>query len=69
MGRNVMSACHECEEKVFHYRGRENDTILPFYKAHSRCMVHNPNNVVTLDDQYQEEDWMHDDSNYTEWQP
>jgi hypothetical protein len=66
MGMNLMSACHKCKEKVFHYRRKENLTMMPFYKAHAGCMRENKTNVVTLDDQYQYEDWMDDESDYSE---
>lgn len=65
MGMNVQSACHRCKEKVFHFRGRENESILPFYRAHRKCMDIHPDNVVTKDDQYQSEDWMDEDSDYS----
>lgn len=64
MGLNIHSACHKCKEKVFHYRNKEGDTIMPFYRRHEGCMREDRNNVVTLDDQYQEEHWMSDNSEY-----
>ena len=66
MGMNVQSACHKCKEKVFHFRGNESDTIMPFYRKHRSCMDELASNVVTLEDQYQYEDWMDDDSEYVE---
>jgi hypothetical protein len=66
MGMNLQSACHKCKEKVFHYRRKEHKTIIPFYKAHSDCMRENKDNVVTLEDQVQWEDWMDDNSGYEE---
>lgn len=60
MGMNLRSGCHKCKEKAFHFRGQESETILPFYRAHSDCMKEDSSNVVTLEDQYQWEDWMSD---------
>jgi hypothetical protein len=61
MGLNLRTCCHRCKQKVFHLRGKENKTLLPFYKKHSKCMNISPSNVETLEDQYQEADWMRDD--------
>lgn len=58
MGMNLQSCCHRCKVRVFHYRGRENETLLPFYRKHYFCMVLNPKNIETLEDQIQEESWM-----------
>lgn len=60
MGLNLISCCHLCKVKQFHFRKRENETLLPFYKNHYICMRANPNNVETKEDQIQEEDWMID---------
>ena len=60
MGINIISCCHKCKVKVFHFRRKENMTIIPFYRNHQQCMRENPNNVETKDDQMQEEDWMED---------
>lgn len=60
MGLNLMSACHLHKTKVFHFRKKESDTMMPFYYKHADCMEKNPDNVETLDDQYQEQDWMAD---------
>lgn len=66
MGMNLQSCCHKCKEKIFHYRGRENETMLPFYRKHYSCMQESPDNIETKEDQIQEEDWMHDDGGYIE---
>jgi hypothetical protein len=58
MGINIMSCCHKCRVKVFHYRRKENKTIIPFYYKHRNCLQEDPNNIETLDDQLQEKDWM-----------
>lgn len=59
MGLNVISCCHKCKVQMFHHRGRENETILPFYSKHYTCIRENPNNVETKEDQLQEQSWMH----------
>lgn len=64
MGMNLRTCCHKCKVQVFHYRRKENETILPFYKEHYNCMRENPKNIETLEDQVQEKDWMGDDSGY-----
>ncbi len=58
MGRNLISCCHKCKEQCYHFRGEEQETILPFYIRHTECMRIDYNNVETLDDQLQERDWM-----------
>ncbi len=58
MGMNLRSACHRCREQVFHFRGEEQKTLIPFYKRHEKCMEINPNYVETLEDELQEKDWM-----------
>ena len=58
MGMNLQSCCHRCKVKRFHYRGRENETLLPFYAKHHDCMRLNPGNLETLEDQLQEANWM-----------
>jgi acetyl-CoA carboxylase beta subunit len=58
MGINLISGCHKCRKKVFHFRMEENKTLIPFYDLHYKCMSENILNVVTLEDQIQEEDWM-----------
>ena len=60
MGMNLQSCCHRCGVKKFHFRGQEQETILPFYKKHYECMRKYKGNVETLEDQIQEEDWMSD---------
>jgi len=67
MGMNLQSACHKCKEKVFHFRNKEGETIMPFYYRHKKCMSENRTNVVTLDDQYQDEPWMDDRSDYVDF--
>jgi len=66
MGMNLQSGCHKCKEKVFHFRGKENETILPFYKKHRRCMDENKDNLETLEDQSQWAEWMDE---YSETNP
>lgn len=61
---NLQSCCHKCKVKRFHFRGRENETMLPFYQSHYNCMVENPGNVETLEDQIQEADWMGEPNGY-----
>lgn len=58
MGMNLITCCHKCRVQVFHYRGKENETIYPFYKMHYECMMLNPDNLETCEDQIQEADWM-----------
>ena len=58
MGMNLMTCCHKCKEQVFHFRRKENETILPFYNKHYDCMREKPGNVETLESQVQEADWM-----------
>ena len=54
MGINLISGCHKCKVKVFHYRNRENLTLMPFYYKHRDCLP----DVETLEDQAQEQTWM-----------
>jgi hypothetical protein len=54
MGMNLQSCCHKCKVRVFHFRGKEQETILPFYSEHEPCMRLNKRNVETLEDQIQE---------------
>ena len=58
MGMNIRTCCHKCKTQIFHFRGDENKTILPFYQKHYSCMIEDPNNIETKEDQIQEEDWM-----------
>lgn len=37
MGHNLISVCHKCKVKIFHFRNEEHKTILPFYKNHANC--------------------------------
>lgn len=60
MGMNLQTCCHKCKEKVFHFRRKENETMLPFYRKHYDCMREDPSNVETLEDQIQEAHWMCD---------
>lgn len=71
MGMNFYSCCHKCKEKVFHFRGHENETLLPFYRRHYACMSENPANLETLEDQKQEAWWMRERGNggYSSWKP
>jgi len=58
MGMNLISCCHRCKERIFHFRNKENKTLLPFYTKHYACMKINPDNIETKEDQIQEEEWM-----------
>lgn len=58
MGINLISSCHKCKVQIFHFRGEENETILPFYKKHSDCAKIDINNVQTITD---------NNSTYIEW--
>jgi hypothetical protein len=51
MGYNLHSCCHKCQEKIMHFRRKENETILDFYKKHADCAKYNKNNVETILDQ------------------
>jgi len=46
--------------QIFHFRGKENETLQKFYKAHYDCMKEFPSNIETLEDQIQEDVWMGD---------
>lgn len=48
---NLQSCCHRCKVRIFHLRGEEKKTLLPFYQKHYACMKLNPNNIETLEDQ------------------
>ncbi|MCP4393116.1 MAG: hypothetical protein GY804_02450 [Alphaproteobacteria bacterium] len=48
MGYNLISCCHKCKEQIFHFRGKENDGILPFYKKHRHCAKERILNVQTI---------------------
>lgn len=50
MGHNLISACHRCSRKIFHFRNEEDKTILPFYRKHRNCAKENINNVETIMD-------------------
>jgi len=54
MGINLISGCHIHKVKVFHYRGQESKTMMPFYYKHRDCLP----NIETLEDQEQEKPWM-----------
>ncbi len=58
MGMNLRSCCHKCRVQKFHLRGKENESILPFYKEHYECMRISPRNIETQEDQVQEMNWM-----------
>ena len=68
MGINLQSCCHKCKVKVFHFRGKEDKTLLPFYKLHRSCISQDPKNIETLDDQAQEADRMSDGSYKDQWE-
>ena len=63
MGMNLRTCCHKCKIQIFHFRRKENKTILPFYEKHYQCMREDPRNIETLEDQIQEADWMQDANN------
>ena len=50
MGHNLISICHKCQTKIFHFRNEENKTILPFYIKHKNCAKEKLENVVTVMD-------------------
>lgn len=58
MGMNFQSACHKHKVKKFHFRRKENETLMPFYQEHYDCMVENRSNLETKEDQIQEDRWM-----------
>lgn len=58
MGYNLITGCHKCKTKVFHYRGDESYSMFAFYMKHLACMEESPANVETgLDENFQKE-WM-----------
>jgi len=58
MGHNLISACHKCRVKIFHFRNEENEAILPFYKKHVKCSKRSLENVITfMDNQGNEPVW------------
>lgn len=66
MGMNLRSCCHRCKVQIFHFRGEEQKTILPFYDMHKECMKINYKNVETMEDQLQETWWMRGNFCYKE---
>ena len=65
MGHNLISACHKCKVKIFHFRNEENKAILPFYKKHSHCAKFDIRNVQTImdnngTDQYWQDNYIDD---------
>lgn len=61
MGVNLISGCHKCEVKVFHFRNEENVSILPFYYKHKKCAQEDINNVQTvMDNNGTDQDWCQD---------
>jgi len=59
MGYNLISGCHKCKVKVFHFRGEENVKILDFYIKHKECAKEDLKNVQTIMDNC-DEDWIED---------
>ena len=57
MGYNLLSACHKCKVKIFHFRREENKTILPFYVKHSQCAKEDVTNVQTVMDNNGTDQW------------
>jgi len=66
MGYNLISGCHKCKVKIFHFRREENKTILPFYKKHSNCAKEDINNVVTVMDNNGTDQWWAEDNGYAD---
>lgn len=58
MGMNLRSCCHLCMVQVFHFRNKESETLMPFYKAHYDCLLKSPHNIETKEDQRQAAGWM-----------
>lgn len=58
MGMNFISCCHKCKKKKFHFRRKENETMIPFYRKHYDCILEFSKNVETFEDQLQEKAWM-----------
>lgn len=65
MGMNFRSCCHRCRVTICHYRNEEHLSLPRFYGKHTTCMVLNPANLQTLEDQLQEALWMREDCGYT----
>lgn len=62
MGHNLISCCHKCKVKVFHFRNEENVAILPFYRKHKDCAKDNLDNVQTvMDNNGTDQDWQQDE--------
>jgi len=64
MGYNLISGCHKCKVKIFHFRTEENKTVLPFYKKHSECAKECINNVQTVMDNNGTEQWWAESDGY-----
>ena len=64
MGYNLISACHKCKVKIFHFRRQENETILPFYKKHADCAKENIDNVQTVMDNNGTDQWWAESTGY-----
>jgi len=61
MGHNLISCCHKCKVQVYHFRGKENIAILPFYKKHKNCAKEDINNVQTvMDNNSTDQEWMYE---------
>jgi hypothetical protein len=64
MGHNLISGCHKCKVKIFHFRREENKTMLPFYKKHSDCAKEDVNNVQTVMDNNGTDQWWAESDGY-----
>ncbi len=61
MGVNIISGCHKCKVKVFHWRGEENVNMIPFYYKHKLCAQEDINNVQSvMDNNGTDQDWCND---------
>jgi predicted nucleic acid-binding Zn-ribbon protein len=66
MGHNLISGCHKCKVKIFHFRREENKTALPFYKKHSDCAKEDINNVQTVMDNNGTDQWWAESDGYAD---
>lgn len=62
MGYNLVSACHKCKVRKFHFRNEEHLTVRPFYIEHRLCSKEDINNVQTImDNNGTCQDWQYND--------
>ena len=64
MGHNLISVCHKCKVKVFHFRNEENKAILPFYKKHADCAKEKIENVITVMNNNATDQWWTESDGY-----